>query len=172
MVVFVADDMVACTNAGTRSISFVVKGSPAVQGRNIIAWKGRFQPILFDPSSSNKIRFRDTVRQQMQAIGLPAENFFSDPTAIRMKVKFVLPRRRKDVILRPSPPHLAANALSFPRGKDVDNLLKFVMDALEQTLYANDTNIVRVGVEKCYATDLMERDGWTEMHFWKVVCID
>jgi Holliday junction resolvase RusA-like endonuclease len=170
--VYVADDMVACINAGGRSISFVVKGSPAVQSRNIIAWKGRARPILFDPSSSNKLNYRHAVRQEMKAVGLPAENFFSDTTAIRMKVKFVLPRRRKDVILRPSPPHLAANALSFPRGKDVDNLLKFVMDALEQTLYANDTNIVRVGVEKCYATDLMDKVGWTELHFWKVVCID
>ena len=170
--VFVADDMVACTNAGARSISFVVKGSPAVQSRNIIAWKGRARPILFDPSSSSKLLYRDAVREQMKAVGLPAENYFKDTTAIRMKVKFVLPRRRKDVILRPSPPHLAATALSFPRGKDVDNLLKFVMDALEQTLYANDTNIVRVGVEKCYATDLMDKVGWTELHFWKVVCID
>ncbi len=44
--VIVADNMVACTNAGARSIPFVVKGGPAVQSRNIIAWKGRFQPIL------------------------------------------------------------------------------------------------------------------------------
>ncbi len=113
MTTFVATDMVACTQAGGRSISFVVKGSPSVQSRNIIAWKGRSKPLLFDPSSSNKILFRDAVRLEMQAVGLSMENYFNDATAIQMRVKFVLPRRRKDVVMRPSPPHLAANARPF-----------------------------------------------------------
>jgi Holliday junction resolvase RusA-like endonuclease len=70
---------------------------------------------------------------------------------------------------------LKANcALSFPHGKDIDNLLKFVMDALEQTLYMNDTNIVHVECEKCYcgSNDNVDFVRWTKLNFWKVVCID
>ncbi len=47
------------------------------------------------------------------------------------------------------------------------------MDALEQTLYMNDTNIVHVECEKCFcASDSVDSVGWTELNFWKVVCID
>ncbi len=86
-----------------------------------------------------------------------------------LKVKFVLARPKKDFENN----KLKANATSFPRGKDVDNLLKFVLDALEQTLYMNDTNIVHVECEKCFcASDSVDSVGWTELNFWKVVCID
>jgi Holliday junction resolvase RusA-like endonuclease len=162
--IFVADDMVACNNAGGRSISFVMKGSATIHRKNIMPWKGCSRPLLVNPSSSNMLLFCEAVRLEMEVIGLP------------MEVKFILSRRRMDLVMQPSPPHLTANAPSFPHGfphgKDIDNLLKFVMDELEQTLYKNDINILCGGVKKCCASDIMEKVGWTEVHFWKVVCID
>jgi hypothetical protein len=54
-----------------------------------------------------------------------------------------------------------------------NNLLKFVMDVLEETLYMNNTNIVCAGkIKKCHSTDILEAVGWTKLHFIKVVCID
>jgi Holliday junction resolvase RusA-like endonuclease len=169
MTSFVADDMVACTSAGARSISFVVKGNPTIQRRAVMTWKGRSRPVLFDPSSRTKLLFRDAVRKEMAVIGLPTEAYFNESTAIKMNVKFVIPRPKKDFVRN----KLTAGAMSFPRGKDIDNLLKFVMDALEQTLYMNDTNIVHVECEKCYCSDtIVDKVGWTELLFRKVVCIE
>jgi Holliday junction resolvase RusA-like endonuclease len=166
---FVADDMVAWPEAGGRSISFVVKGTPVVQKRTVMAWKGRVRPHLLDPSMNAKRLFAQAVRIEMAAIGLSQEIYFTETTAIRCKVKFVLPRPKKDLVMTPTPHLVVGGASSFPRGKDIDNLLKFVMDALEETIYVNDTNIIRVEAEKCYATDILEAVGWTELRFWKVV---
>jgi hypothetical protein len=62
----------------------------------------------------------------MAAIGLPTEAYFCNKTAIKLKLKFVLARLKKDFEKN----KLKANhAMSFPRGKDINNLLKFIMDA-------------------------------------------
>jgi Holliday junction resolvase RusA-like endonuclease len=167
------EDMVACTDAVGRSISFTVKGNPTVQSRTVMAWKGRAKPYLLDPSKKSKRLFAKAVRREMKAIALPQSLYFSDPTALALRVKFVLPRHKKDLVVRDGGVvGLKANASSFPRGKDVDNLLKFVKDALQATLYRNDTNVVTVNAEKCFASDLSEAVGWTELTFFKVVCID
>jgi hypothetical protein len=53
----------------------------------------------------------------------------------------MLPRRRMDLVGGSgAAPYLAANAHPFPCGKDLDNLLKFVMDPFETRLYRNDTD--------------------------------
>ena len=171
---FEAVNMVA--NAGG-SISFMVKGNPTVQRRTVMCWKGRPQPCLLDPSKNTKDLFAKAVRLEMKAIGLPELLYFAESTAIALRVKFVLPRPKKDLVKKKDGlTGLTDNASSFPRGKDVDNLLKFVQDALQQTLYMNDSDIVRVEAEKCYCNeDITESLGWTELHFWKVdavVCLD
>jgi hypothetical protein len=93
---FVADDMIACTSPGGRSISFVVKGNPAIQIRVGVTWKGRTRPVIFDPSEKNKVLFCEAERSEMAAIGLPTEAYFCNETAIKLKVKFVLARPKKD----------------------------------------------------------------------------
>ena len=69
-------------------------------------------------------------------------------------------------------PYLAANACPFSRGKDMDDLLKFVMDALEQTLFTNNTSIVRVEAKQCHSTDILKSMGWTKFDFIKVFSVD
>jgi hypothetical protein len=51
-------------------------------------------------------------------------------------LKFILPRPKKDLVLRPGPPHLAPNACPYPCGKDLDKVI----------LYTNDTVIVCGGL--------------------------
>jgi hypothetical protein len=77
---FVADDMVAWPEAGGRSISFVVKGTPVVQKRTVMAWKGRVRPHLLDPSMNAKRPFAQAVRIGMAAIGLSQEIYFTETT--------------------------------------------------------------------------------------------
>lgn len=98
--------------------------------------------------------------------------FFDDRSALLLTEKFVLPRPKKDFVKNKIPRQLVPDASTFPRGKDVDNLSKFVTDALEGTLYLNDTIIVREVEEKTYPTDISEDVGWTEVEFCKVVLLD
>jgi hypothetical protein len=160
---FVADDMVAWPEAEGRLISFVVKGTPAVQKRTVMAWKGCLRPHLLDPSMNAKRLFAQAVWIEMAAIGLPQEIYFTETTAICCKVNLILPRPKKDLAMMPTPHLVVSGASSFPRGKEVNNLLKFVMDAIEETLYVNNTNIICVEAKKCYAMDILEAVGWTEL---------
>jgi hypothetical protein len=81
---FEADDMVACTSPGEKSISFVVKGNPTIQMRVGVTWKGRCMPVIYEPSQKNKVLFLDAVRSEMAAIGLPTVAYFCDKTAIKL----------------------------------------------------------------------------------------
>lgn len=162
---FVADDMVACLETRGRSLSFVVKGTPTVQRRHTTVWKNRTLPYHFDPSAKEKQLFAAAVRLEMESLGLTTFPYFTtgSTTPIMMDIKFVIPRQKKDLVMHPSPPHLAPNASACPTGKDVDNLLKFVMDALEKTLYTNDANVVGGYIVKCHSTNILEDVGWTEI---------
>ena len=172
MVHFQATDMVASNSPGGPSISFVVKGMPTVQDRTGVSWKTQTRARVYDPSSKNKSNFAKAVKLEMGAVGVTVLPYFTDSTALLLKAKFVLPRPKNELDRRKTPPELAVGAMSFPRGKDLDNLVKFAMDALQGILYANNTNIICAEIQKCYACDILEGVGWTELDFAKVVCID
>jgi Holliday junction resolvase RusA-like endonuclease len=79
-----------------------------------------------------------------------------------MNAKHILPRPKKDVVKNKTPIQLTADAVSFPCGKDINNLNKFVMDALSHILYVNDTNIVCGEVEKyLQPTSWKMSAGWS-----------
>jgi Holliday junction resolvase RusA-like endonuclease len=42
------------------------------------------------------------------------------------------------------------------------------LDALEKTIYMDDTQIVKLEASKVYPTDVTDRVGWTELDFVKV----
>jgi Holliday junction resolvase RusA-like endonuclease len=174
MISYNVEDMVLTLGPGGNplSINFEVKATPLVQARARMNTTAH-PPYLYDPSRDAKQRFANGVRSEMQATGHNTFPFFDRSTAIRMTAKFVLPRPKNDFKKNKALPlQLATTAGSFPRGKDIDNLVKFVADALQDTLYMNDTNIVRVEAEKTYSTDISEGVGWTELEFTKVVCFD
>jgi Holliday junction resolvase RusA-like endonuclease len=47
--------------------------------------------------------------------------------------------------------------------KDVDNLLKFVMDALQSTVYGNDRYVYKVTAEKVLVFDRTEEATYIEI---------
>jgi Holliday junction resolvase RusA-like endonuclease len=161
---FVATDMVASLDAGGRSLSFVVKGKPTVQRRISMSFRNR---RFFDPSSHDKRLFKQAVRKEMLECDLTIFPYFSYATPLQLTVRFVVPVPRTDVVMLPTP-HLLPHAWPFPHRQDIDNLLKFVLDALEKTLYLNDMQVVRVIAKKAYPTDVMDLVGWTELDFQKI----
>jgi Holliday junction resolvase RusA-like endonuclease len=163
----IEDFMEVQSTSGT-AISFVMAGNPPVQERHRIALRSntgawRPFPVIYDPSSAKKKDYAAQVRTAMVDYGL-AHPYFDTEHAITLEVTFVLPRRKKDWIKRAGFFQLTSAALTFPRGKDVDNMLKFVMDALQGVLFANDVTITKVIATKLYPEKADAR-GWTEVQF-------
>jgi Holliday junction resolvase RusA-like endonuclease len=159
------DEMVACTQqAGPgKEIAFVVKGKPAVQRAMQLSYRNRAVPGLHDPSREDKIRFAAAVRKEMAIMGLNRP-FFAVGVPLHARVKFVTPVPLIDIHDEALRPH----AWPFPHNGDLDNMEKFVFDALDSTLYMNDTHVVKITAIKVYPTNVMERVGWTEMNIKKL----
>jgi Holliday junction resolvase RusA-like endonuclease len=128
-----------------KALSFVVIGDPPVQKRHRIAWRHvlacawkknshRRNPIIYDPSAKEKVAFRSAVRAAMEEIVIATFPYFHAKEPLMLVVGFASVR-----------PHIFQ---AFPHDKDLDNLVKFVMDACHDVLYENDNVVVRLVAEK------------------------
>jgi hypothetical protein len=160
------------TGETDKTIMFSVVGMPPIQQRQRFAWKGgagrmfgwrhsstprvgRSEPIVFDPSARLKTLYADAVIKGMGELELTTSlPYFSSASTkefgVDFFVSFAIPRPTSHFttmgILKTGAPH-------FPSKKDLDNLVKFVFDALEMIIYKNDSCIRYIGAEKIYATD-------------------
>ena len=129
-----------------KALSFVVIGDPPVQKRHRIAWRHMFgcnskksrrrNPIIYDPSAREKVAFRSALRVAMEEITIATFPYFSAEEPLILIVEFGFVSTH---VFQP-----------FPRRKDLDNLVKFVMDACHDVLYDNDNVIVRIVAEKSF----------------------
>lgn len=163
MSIHALEDLIEVRSASGRSIAFVITGEPPVQARHrlIAQFGGRFRPVFYDPSTVLKRRYKALVRTSMLQYGLTFPYFNSDEP-ITLEVRFVLARRVQDWRLQGGTAVLLPSAQAFPRGKDVDNLLKLLMDALQGPLYANDNTITKVIVTKLFS-QTPNATGWTKI---------
>ena len=162
------EDFMEAVGASGRSISFVVTGDPPSQERARIGVhrpppNSRLRPYLYDPSSRKKIVYATIVRTPMEDYGLNTPYFAADEP-ISLFVTFVLPRRRQDLTSDGDTTVLTPDAQVFPRNKDVDNMLKFLMDSLQGIVYKNDVTITNVIVTKLFA-EQADAVGWTDVRF-------
>jgi Holliday junction resolvase RusA-like endonuclease len=104
-------------------LDIVIEGTPCVQERTKISSMGRLH--LYDPSSKSKAKFKWAVFQSLKSLKFDKFPIFKD---VELKVTVVF--------------HIS-NWLM-----DVDNLLKFVMDALEKIVYINDKCVNKIEAEK------------------------
>jgi hypothetical protein len=157
---FVVEDLMVISGgaAATMTLSFTVMGDPPVQQRPKIAWKGliggwvaRKKPIVYDPSASLKKQFAAQVREEMVAMGLTPPFFASgyNDDGLIMELHFYIERPNSHFNVLGN--RIKAAAPKYPKVKDVDNMEKFVSDALHGVVYNND-NIIRKSVtEKGYS---------------------
>jgi Holliday junction resolvase RusA-like endonuclease len=120
-------DAIMAGTAPNYTLHLTVSGPPSVQERARI----RYQPFagkprVYDPSRKGKIAFRDAVKASIQDLDFVDVPVFKAGQTLRLNVVFGLTRQ----------------------GKDVDNLLKFVMDALQGVLYRNDAIVWKSNIEK------------------------
>ena len=109
------------------TLYLMVEGTPLVQERHRVRWmpfRGA-RPRVYDPCSASKHGYKLAVRQACSDIGVTNFPLFVEER-VKIKVTFFV-----------------TNA-----SKDIDNLLKFVMDALQGVIYPNDRMVFHAWVQK------------------------
>jgi Holliday junction resolvase RusA-like endonuclease len=124
--------IMAPTNAGDpdemESVVITVEGQPRVQERTRMS--GGPNPHLYDPSSLLKGKFRWAVRKALRnELAVQTFPLFTGP--LKMRVVFYIDNMTKDI----------------------DNLQKFTLDALNLIVYRDDRNVHQVTAIKQHSPD-------------------
>jgi Holliday junction resolvase RusA-like endonuclease len=109
---------------------YIVEGPPQVLQRHRFA-RGR----TYNPSKPKQIAFAEKC-------DLP-----DDPVADILKVKMIFSCKR------PKSHKRMKNPPVYPKRGDLDNMIKFVLDALNGKLYVDDSQIVSITARKCYCEE-------------------
>jgi Holliday junction resolvase RusA-like endonuclease len=123
-----------------------IPGAPAVQGRPRATSRGRFAAVYEDAKSkSAKAYARDAIVRELERLGMPVPAYPSQLLAVRIACDFPLPKSaaRKGKKSKPVPREWMRGA----RG-DCDNLAKLYLDAGNTVLYADDSQVVLLIVER------------------------
>lgn len=169
------EDFMEVAGPNGRLISFVMTGDPPVQQRSRIGFGVKnvagpgpgnprtwSRPHMYDPSSRQKTDYAKKVQAAMVEYGL-AQPYFNQDAPITLEIRFVLPRRLQDWVRHGgNVAVLTPNAQTYPKHKDVDNMLKFTMDALQGVVFLDDTTITKVIVEKMFPMKA-DSGGWAEI---------
>ena len=101
-------------------VTIEVQGEPRVQERARLSRIGGVTRI-YDPSATLKSKFQRAVRNAFTDLGIHSFPLF-EAQPIKITIVFAITNM----------------------AKDIDNLLKFVMDALQTVVYVNDRMVVKV----------------------------
>lgn len=149
---------------GNRRIKFTIRGNPKVLVRHRTA-----RGFMYNPSKAAQDLFRDclleALPQEYHPVIIDSGDSDSDePTVmfpdnefLKMSLTFRMKRPNNHFIgSKPGPGRLKPNAPQKyynNRSGDVDNLCKFVMDSLNQVLYADDRQVVCLNAMKVLDSD-------------------
>ena len=123
-------------------IRFIIEGSPKPQKRHRHTSKG----WTYDPSSGDKKAFILMLRSEASIKPFNG--------AITVKIRFAMPYPKKYFRTGKFKGQLKPNApFEFINRPDIDNLLKFVMDAGNIVLWHDDCQIWKVTMEKVYSLE-------------------
>lgn len=107
--------------------NFVIEGKAQVQNGWKCVLRTRNQPLVYDPKKQKKLALRLAVQKAVNGLD-PALDFpLFRVTRLKMSVTFNL-----------------VNSL----GRDLDNMIKFLQDALEGVIFDNDKFVVQLHAEK------------------------
>jgi Holliday junction resolvase RusA-like endonuclease len=140
-------------NGGERCLSFTSIGDPPVQARPKIVWRFRPIPVYYDPSARAKAAFERSLRESLLSFGVTSFPYFNreaiaNTKGLKLTLDLFLHRKKLDYRVVKGVEVLREDCDNFPKKKDVDNMLKFIMDALHHVIYDNDNVITCVLVTK------------------------
>ena len=124
------DPMIVQVNE-TITFSFSVWGEPIPQPRMRL---NRRYGQLWDPANEKRNEFNSVVRRALEEVGTSLFPLFENGTKLKVMATF----------------HV------FDSSKDVDNLAKFLLDALEKVVFKNDNMVVLLVATKTRTTRNLE----------------
>ena len=124
----VTDLMIIQKESCCDEIQFNLEGEPGVQNGWKLAWKGLPFPKIYDPESRNKRVLKNKLAAALLEYGVT-----SLPAIPSKKDLFI------EVVYKYS---------DGRRNKDLDNMTKFLCDALEGIVYVDDKLIVKMVLKK------------------------
>ena len=140
------------------------EGKPTPLARSRKSWKSN-RPYL--PAATRKAK-KEFVDEIASSLNHPTEPIYDKETPVVVEVRFYMPRPNYDFKggkrglwhrLKKSLP------CCRPHAPDIDNLLKFVLDAMNGLVYADDRQVV-----KAVAYKLLDSSGYcngrTELEVW------
>jgi Holliday junction resolvase RusA-like endonuclease len=149
------------------SLSFVVAGAPQVQQRpKMSPKKGKRVPTYYDPSSLKKKDWKKDLKKALVNYGVSSFPFFKEKNThnmqsngLHLEVVFYIRRRQLDYRSKMGTKILKDEYQKYPGTKDIDNMLKFVMDAYHDVLFDNDNCVVQVSASKKFVKEEEREKG-------------
>jgi len=130
-----------------KTIHIEILGEPKPQPRHRHFTRGKFSGT-YDPAKDKKNSFLSCMLQH--APEKPIE------TAIIMDIKFYFLRPKGDFGTGRNSGKLKKSApVTYIKGPDIDNLQKFVFDAMNKVFFRDDRQIWKVTAEKLYGVQAM-----------------
>jgi Holliday junction resolvase RusA-like endonuclease len=159
-------DLVIAQSDEKLSLSFTVMGNPPVQARTKVNWKRRKMPTVYDPTKVGKELFQGNLHRALADCGVLVFPFFSKENTDIMKfpglqidVVFHIKRRRADYRSCRGELVLLEDHQKYPGTKDVDNMVKFIMDAFHNVLYHNDNCVAKISATKKFVIEEEKKGG-------------
>ena len=118
--------IVTSDKAQPDEVSFTIYGPPIAQNGWKLAWRNRRQPVLYDSLQKHKADVRANICRAFRELEHHSFPVF-DNVYIQVDLTFNLH-------------HITS--------KDVDNMMKYILDAMQDALYRNDAFIMAAIVKK------------------------
>jgi Holliday junction resolvase RusA-like endonuclease len=139
------------------SLTFVVEGKAHVQRRPKVSFRNKKAKfIYYDPSSVDKKNWKTNFNDALITNGINVPVFGSDPRmfkGIHLSMDIYVSRPKSDYHVVKGIQVIKSNPHLFPNIKDIDNMLKFYMDAMQDVAYSNDNVITRLSCSKNFLDD-------------------
>ena len=159
-------DVIVAQSDIQKSLSFTAMGDPQVQQRPRITWRGRRMPHVYDPCAASKVEWRGHLQRALVDCGVSVFPFFTaentdsmQSCGLKINVVFHIMRRRADYRMYQGELVLLPNHQKYPGTKDVDNMVKYIMDVFHNVLYQNDNCVVMICAYKKFVTEEEKKAG-------------
>ena len=143
-------------SCNSKTLSFACIGQAPVQKRAKITYKNKHRPVYYDPSNLEKKNWRQTLQSVFQEKSISSPVFLSDSLSskgVKLSITFHIKRPMIDYISKKNIKILKDIHHKYPSSQDIDNLLKFVMDAMHEVVYLNDQVIHEIHCRKIFCDD-------------------
>ena len=116
-----------------------------------IIGKGRPRLNTYTGSGYTPTRTKDyeTLIEQYFIMKYPGYKTIEGRVIVRIKAFFEIPKSTSNMQRE----QMLQNAISPTKKPDIDNIVKIILDAMNKFAFKDDTQIVKLEVEKLYSSD-------------------